>query len=100
MKKGDLEGAARIAKGTLGISGAGVRHGAGNELSLIDLGGIEESGSEIPARTQSNAGASNGHGLENDLLGLSMQEGDQPVSLGGPSLYGCKSALVLDYCAG
>src|SRR3954447_22089797 len=42
IKKGDIEGANNIAKGTLGISGAGVKKGANNELSLIDFGGPED----------------------------------------------------------
>src|ERR1700759_150350 len=42
IKKGDTAGAAKIPKGTLGRSGAGVSKGPNNELSLIDLGDPDE----------------------------------------------------------
>ncbi|RKF63897.1 ADP-ribosylation factor-binding protein GGA2 [Erysiphe neolycopersici] len=61
MKKGDVDGASKIAKGTLGTSTGVNSH---NELSLIDLDG-DENNTSVPA-TQYN-------GLENDLLGLSME---------------------------
>jgi ADP-ribosylation factor-binding protein GGA len=71
MKKGDVDAASKIAKGTLGTS-TGVAKNAANELSLIDFDG-EPNGSssaEVPAQAQS----SHGGGLEDDLLGLSMGE--------------------------
>jgi hypothetical protein len=73
MKKGDVESASKIAKGTLGTS-TGVAKNSDNELSLIDFGGdVEPNGSSsnaVPAPAQqSQAG-----GLEDDLLGLSMGE--------------------------
>lgn len=80
VKQGDLAGAAKIPRGTLGTSGAGVSKGPGNELSLIDLGGPEDAAPEAAASTSQQGGAS----LENDLLGLSL--GDAPggqISLGG-----------------
>ena len=71
--KGDIEGANRIPKGTLGTSGAGVSRGANNELSLIDLGGEDE-----PQPVDTNSTASNpprsSNPLEDDLLGLSLEE--------------------------
>ncbi|KAH6721533.1 VHS domain-containing protein [Leptodontidium sp. 2 PMI_412] len=70
MKKGDVDAAAKIAKGTLGTS-TGVGKNADNELSLIDFGGdVETNGSS------SNTVAPVGQpgGLEDDLLGLSMGE--------------------------
>ncbi|RDW84941.1 putative vhs-containing protein [Coleophoma cylindrospora] len=75
MKKGDVEAAAKIAKGTLGTS-TGVN--AANELSLIDFGGEAEvnGGPSAPEHTASQAG-----GLEDDLLGLSM--GDSTFGQGG-----------------
>jgi ADP-ribosylation factor-binding protein GGA len=76
VKKGDLEAAAKIPKGTLGTSGAGVSRGANNELSLIDLGGPEEE-SMIPAPSSSSAPEvpkSSGNALADDLLGLSMTD--------------------------
>lgn len=89
VKKGDIVGAAKIAKGTLGISGAGVKHGAGNELSLIDFGGPEDTIGQVEKQGENLAGSpvANGGSLEMDLLGLSMQDGNQSISLGGPSLY-------------
>jgi ADP-ribosylation factor-binding protein GGA len=74
MKKGDVDGASKIAKGTLGTS-TGVN--AKNELSLIDFGGDEEAN----GGSSSNAPVSTPGGLEDDLLGLSM--GDESYGQGG-----------------
>ena len=88
VKSGDLEGASKIPKGTLGMSGAGVSKGPDNELSLIDLGGpgdmLSGSSNQQPSQkstqAQSNSG---GNGLENDLLGLLMDESNSgQISLG------------------
>jgi ADP-ribosylation factor-binding protein GGA len=76
VRKGDLEAAAKIPKGTLGTSGAGVTRGANNELSLIDLGGPEEE-AMTPAPSSSSATEapkSSGSALADDLLGLSMTD--------------------------
>ncbi|KAF2086224.1 ADP-ribosylation factor-binding protein-like protein GGA1, partial [Saccharata proteae CBS 121410] len=88
IKKGDVEGAAKIPKGTLGTSGAGVSKGENNELSLIDFGGTEEeaaSQAEAAASGSSSAGPPAGNTLENDLLGLSLG-GDSFGQGGGISL--------------
>lgn len=88
VKKGDLEGAAKIPKGTLGMSGAGVSRGANNELNLIDFGG-EEAPSLGNGASSSAANASSG--LENDLLGLSMGDSSGAggeISLGGGGIQG------------
>lgn len=78
MKKGDVDGAAKIAKGTLGTS-TGVGKNADNELSLIDFGGdVETNGGSSDAAPSS---ASQPGGLEDDLLGLSM--GDSGFGQGG-----------------
>ncbi|KAG4439209.1 hypothetical protein IFR05_005300 [Cadophora sp. M221] len=70
MKKGDVDAAAKIAKGTLGTS-TGVGKNADNELSLIDFGGdVETNGSS----SSSAAPVRQPGGLEDDLLGLSMGE--------------------------
>ncbi|KAE8448012.1 hypothetical protein EG329_009935 [Mollisiaceae sp. DMI_Dod_QoI] len=79
MKKGDVDAASRIAKGTLGTS-TGVIKNADNELSLIDFE------PEAEANTNGSSSAappSGGHGggLEDDLLGLSM--GDSSYGQGG-----------------
>ncbi|KAL3426404.1 VHS domain-containing protein [Phlyctema vagabunda] len=75
MKKGDIDAAAKIAKGTLGTS-TGVN--AANELSLIDFGGEAETNGS--SSTTNNVQSQPG-GLEDDLLGLSM--GDTSFGQGG-----------------
>lgn len=76
VKTGDVEGAARIPKGTLGTT-TGVGKNANNELSLIDFDPEEQA----PSNGQEQAATSS---LEDDLLGLSF--GDRsapgPVNLG------------------
>lgn len=94
VKKGDLDAANAIPKGTLGTSGAGVRKGPDNELSLIDFDGPEETSSSS-ARTQQETPAAPapppkaGNALEDDLLGLNMGDGNfgegGGISLGSPS---------------
>lgn len=82
VKKGDIEGANKIPKGTLGTSGAGVSKGPDNELSLIDFGEPEDS--VPPAQESSSApaqSAKKGNALEDDLLGLSI--GDEPYGQTG-----------------
>ncbi|KAJ5130800.1 uncharacterized protein N7515_006839 [Penicillium bovifimosum] len=76
VKKGDLDAASRIPKGTLGTS-TGVSTNANNELSLIDFDPEPE-----PSSNGNQTGpAQGGSSLENDLLGLSL--GDQGSSTGG-----------------
>lgn len=83
VKKGDLEGANAIPKGTLGISGAGVKKGPDNELSLIDFSGPEDAQASQPSAQEDMLGGENaaastkakGNALEDDLLGLSMGDG-------------------------
>lgn len=89
-RKGDVEAASRIPKGTLGTSGAGVSKGPGNELSLIDLGPADFGGFEdASAQGTSTSTAPGGQqsSLENDLLGLSLageaQSAGGQISLGG-----------------
>ncbi|KAI9666234.1 MAG: hypothetical protein M1821_004169 [Bathelium mastoideum] len=77
VKKGDLEAASKIPKGTLGTSGAGVSKGPDNELSLIDLGGPEDAEmvtAQASSSQQVDVPPSKGNALEDDLLGLSMQD--------------------------
>lgn len=82
MKKGDIEAANAIPKGTLGVSGAGVKKGPDNELSLIDFGGVEEPGaagkapSSATSATQPSEPKAKGNALEDDLLGLNMGDGN------------------------
>ncbi|KAF2211907.1 hypothetical protein CERZMDRAFT_41993 [Cercospora zeae-maydis SCOH1-5] len=94
IKKGDVDAANAIPKGTLGVSGAGVKQGGGGELSLIDFGGPEDA---APAEQSSEAQSSSapaaskqiGNALEDDLLGLNMGDGNYGsgggISLGGAS---------------
>lgn len=69
MKKGDIEAASKIAKGTLGTT-TGVAKNAANELSLIDF----DADGEGVGEASSSAPPSKPGGLEDDLLGLSMDE--------------------------
>jgi hypothetical protein len=75
MKKGDVEAASKIAKGTLGTS-TGVSKNADNELSLIDFDGDGETNG-----SGTNASGQQTGGLEDDLLGLSL--GDSTFGQGG-----------------
>lgn len=79
IKKGDLEAASKIPKGTLGTS-TGVGKTADNELSLIDFSGDPDTTPESSA----DAGATSGQptaSVQDDLLGLSIQ--DQDYGQGG-----------------
>lgn len=72
LKKGDIEGAAKIAQGApipSSSTKAGKSASAANELSLIDFDGDASANG-----SGENAGGSNSQagGLENDLLGLSL----------------------------
>ena len=71
MKKGNLEDANKIAKGTLGTS-TGVGKNAANELSLIDF---DADAAEVNGGSFSAAADSQPGGLEDDLLGLSLGGG-------------------------
>lgn len=77
VKAGDVEGASKIAKGTLGTS-TGVAKTADNELSLIDLDAVEEPGSNGDASANLGAAPASAEG---DLLGLSFE--DEPQGAGG-----------------
>jgi ADP-ribosylation factor-binding protein GGA len=92
IKKGDIEAANAIPKGTLGTSGAGVRKGPDNELSLIDFDGPEQASSSAPQQQDQSAPKpppKAGNALEDDLLGLNMGDGNfgegGGISLGASS---------------
>lgn len=76
MKKGDIAGANAIPKGTLGVSGAGVKKGPDNELSLIDFGAADEAPAASASSAAPATAAPKGNSLEDDLLGLSMGDGN------------------------
>jgi ADP-ribosylation factor-binding protein GGA len=92
IKQGNIEGAAKIPRGTLGTSGAGVSKGPNNELSLIDFGGPEDEPSSQPSSQPSGAATQpSGNALEDDLLGLSMDSsmsGGGAISLGPSTGFG------------
>lgn len=75
VKKGDLDAASRIPKGTLGTT-TGVSKNANNELSLIDF-------DPEPSSNGDTSQPAGGSSLENDLLGLSIEE---PAPTGSISL--------------
>lgn len=103
IKKGDVEAANAIPKGTLGTSGAGVRKGPDNELSLIDFDS-QEATSSTAQESSSEAAApapppKAGNALEDDLLGLNMGDGNfgegGGISLGGSSSNGATKAPAM-----
>lgn len=73
MKKGDLEGASKIARGEHVASQAAVKSAA-QELNLIDFDGEAEPNGPAGngSAGQSTASQSQPGGLEDDLLGLSI----------------------------
>ncbi|KAK1248166.1 hypothetical protein MKX08_006386 [Trichoderma sp. CBMAI-0020] len=75
MKKGDMDGAAKIAAGAPPPSHSGAPASAANELSLIDF-----DGDAAQSNGSNGAGSSQAGGLENDLLGLDI--GSQPNTFG------------------
>ncbi|KAF2966554.1 hypothetical protein GQX73_g7001 [Xylaria multiplex] len=84
LKKGDIEGADRVAQGApistspAAISGK-AKSSSANELSLIDFDAdIEANGAGTEATTSPQTG-----GLENDLLGLSLSDGNNSFGQGG-----------------
>ncbi|KAK2749218.1 hypothetical protein FQN57_006834 [Myotisia sp. PD_48] len=75
IRAGDVTGASKIPKGTLGTT-TGVKTNAANELSLIDFGGEEES-TENGSTTSTVQPPS----TQGDLLGLSFDEPQGGVAL-------------------
>jgi hypothetical protein len=92
IKKGDLEAAERIPRGTLGTSGAGVTKGPNNELSLIDFGEPEQT-----SQSQAESSRPRGNTLEDDLLGLSLSGNGLPgaISLGDSNGFNSKFISLL-----
>ncbi|KAL6692737.1 VHS domain-containing protein [Trichoderma pleuroticola] len=86
MKKGDIEGAAKVAAGVPLPSQPSGSNSAANELSLIDFDGdaTQNNGSN-------GAGSSQAGGLENDLLGLDIS--------GQSSTYGQGGGIALGFGA-
>ncbi|UKZ49596.1 hypothetical protein TrVGV298_003843 [Trichoderma virens] len=75
MKKGDLDGAAKVAAGAPPPSQPGGSSSAANELSLIDFDG--------DATQNNGTDSSQAGGLENDLLGLDISGQSSTFGQGG-----------------
>lgn len=89
IKKGDVDAASKIPKGTLGTS-TGVSKTADNELSLIDFGGDESAHSS----TAITDGPSK-QNVQEDLLGLSAQDQDYEHGGGIALGYGANTSKSL-----
>lgn len=101
VKKGDLDAASKIPKGTLGTS-TGVSKNANNELSLIDFDPEEQTSN---GNGDASGASQGGSALENDLIGLSLDDGPMPsggIALGASnSMYALRYALVMsNICSG
>ena len=72
IKKGDVDAASKIPQGTLGTS-TGVTKTSDNELSLIDFDG-DPLPSSTPSSSQDVTHQAKPESLEDDLLGLSIQD--------------------------
>jgi len=81
MKRGDVEGAKKIARGEHVSSATGGKANAAQELSLIDFDAEGEANGASPSGLGSQA-----TGVENDLLGLSLGETSDYGHTGGISL--------------
>lgn len=83
LKKGDVEGANKLAQGAPipkpSVAAGKASSSAANELSLIDFdadGGTNGAGAEAGSSSQAA-------GVENDLLGLSLGDGSSSFGQGG-----------------
>ena len=95
IKKGDLEAASKIPRGTLGTS-TGVTKTADNELSLIDFSGDAQPDSSTSNGTDGANDQQIGS-VEDDLLGLSMQDHNYGQS-GGIALGFGANTSGYQYC--
>ncbi|KAL2151269.1 hypothetical protein VTH82DRAFT_6367 [Thermothelomyces myriococcoides] len=80
LKKGDIEGAQKLAKG--GPSSASSGKSAANELSLIDFDDGDANGGAGASQTASQKST----GVEDDLLGLSLNDTGSYGQTGGIAL--------------
>jgi len=90
MKKGDVNGANRLAQGAPLPTATGAGKSATQELSLIDFDGEPDAnGTSAASHGPGNAG-----GIENDLLGLSIGESGTYGQTGGISLgFGANTSM-------
>ena len=95
-KKGDLEGASKIPKGTLGTS-TGVTKTADNELSLIDFSGDPEIKGD-PSSNPDGIDEQKSASVEDDLLGLSISNQSYGQSGGIALGFGENSSRLLHDC--
>ncbi|KAJ5908927.1 hypothetical protein N7495_001609 [Penicillium taxi] len=86
IKKGDVDAASKIPKGTLGTT-TGVSKNANNELSLIDFDPEPSSNGNLAESSQP------GNSLDNDLLGLSL--GGESASFGGGISLGSSQGISM-----
>ena len=94
VKKGDLEAASKIPKGTLGTS-TGVAKNADNELSLIDFDADAEPVGNNIANTD-GVPEQKPATIEDDLLGLSIQDQSYGQSGGIALGFGANTSKMLD----
>ncbi|KAK4653600.1 ARF-binding protein [Podospora pseudocomata] len=83
LKKGDFEGAAKLADPNFTPSGSAGGKGAAGELSLIDF---DDAAADTNGSGSQGASQASGSGLENDLLGLSLGETSSYGQTGGIAL--------------
>lgn len=96
MKKGDMEGAAKIASGapipSAATNPSSASGNAANELSLIDFDADTATESNGNANSENNGAAGGGRsqagGLENDLLGLDIGSSSDNFGQGGNIVLG------------
>ena len=90
VKQGDLEGASKIPKGTLGTS-TGVTKTGDNELSQIDFSGEAESNEGTNGNVD-GASEQKAASIEDDLLGLSVSNQNYGQSGGIALGYGANTS--------
>ncbi len=94
IKRGDVDGASKIPQGTLGTS-TGVSKTADNELSLIDFGGDPEPIASASGNANVNGSSEQkGASLQDDLLGLSVQDQDYGQGGGIALGFGANSSKI------
>lgn len=89
MKKGDMEGASKIAAGAPPSSQPSASSGnTANELSLIDFDGDASGETNGNGSSAAAGGSSQGAGIENDLLGLDIGGDSSNFGQGGNIVLG------------
>lgn len=94
-KKGDLEGASKIPKGTLGTS-TGVTKTADNELSLIDFSGDPDPSTGV-SNNSNGTSEQKAASIEDDLLGLSISDQNYGQSGGIALGFGANSSNITSF---